>query len=515
MPVANHISDLVPDPENRRRHNPRNIGMVVDALHKVGAARSIVIDENNVILAGNGVTEAAGEAGITKVRVVEASGDEIIAVRRVGLTAEQKRSLAIADNRAAELAEWDPEQLAADAAAGLELEPWFSDRELEGIIGKPALKGGYSDPEAIPDQRRTSIKAGDVLELGRHTLICGDTTAPEVVRRVAGARALTLLHADPPYGMGKEAEGIANDNLYEAKLDAFQMLWWQAWAPLCAENASAYIWGQAADLWRLWWLGGLKDAPGGLVLRNEIVWDKGSGFGMRSSGHHSYPTATERCLFLMLGQQFLGNQNKDDYFEGYEPLRAWLEQQRDAAGWKNSDVNRITKTNMAGHWMSKSQFTPMPRHHYETLQQAAEGRAFVERYDDLFGRIFGGVKTDGNAHRRELSQQLRESRSFFDNTHEAMTDVWNFPRVAGEERYGHATPKPVAMVVRAFTSSTQGDDVIGVPFGGTAPEVIAAEQLDRRVVIAELEPGYCQIIVDRWEAFTQAKAKKVAEAMAG
>src|SRR4026209_1099102 len=90
-----HIKDLTPDPVTRRLHNPRNIGMVVDALHQVGAARSIVIDEDNVILAGNGVTEAAAEAGITKLRVIDAAGDELIAVRRSGLTDEQKRALAI------------------------------------------------------------------------------------------------------------------------------------------------------------------------------------------------------------------------------------------------------------------------------------------------------------------------------------------------------------------------------------------------------------------------------------
>src|SRR3954464_3293773 len=116
-----HIKDLVPDPENRRKHNPRNLGMVVDALHQVGAARSIVIDEDNVILAGNGVTEAAAEAGITRVRVIEADGQELIAVRRSGLTPEQKRALAIYDNRTGELATWNFDQLAADKAAGLSL----------------------------------------------------------------------------------------------------------------------------------------------------------------------------------------------------------------------------------------------------------------------------------------------------------------------------------------------------------------------------------------------------------
>ena len=92
-----HIRDLVPDPQNRRTHTPRNLGMIVDALHHVGAARSIVIDEDDVVLAGNGVIEAAAEAGITTVRVIEANGHEIIAVRRRNLSAAQKRQLALYD----------------------------------------------------------------------------------------------------------------------------------------------------------------------------------------------------------------------------------------------------------------------------------------------------------------------------------------------------------------------------------------------------------------------------------
>ena len=106
------------------------------------------IDEQNVVLAGNGVTEAAAEAGITKVRVVEASGNEIIAVRRRGLSDEQKRALAIYDNRTAELAEWNPEQLKADQAAGLSLEPWFTEREQTVVLGEK----GARDEEASTDE---------------------------------------------------------------------------------------------------------------------------------------------------------------------------------------------------------------------------------------------------------------------------------------------------------------------------------------------------------------------------
>ena len=135
-----HIGELVPDAENRRRRTARGARMLVDALGQVGAARSIVIDEGNGVLAGNGLLEAAAEAGITKVQVVESDGDTIIAVRRRGLTPEQKRNLALYDNRTAELAEWDGEQLAADRAHGLALAPWFDENELRRHLRGPGGK---------------------------------------------------------------------------------------------------------------------------------------------------------------------------------------------------------------------------------------------------------------------------------------------------------------------------------------------------------------------------------------
>jgi len=129
-----HIKDLIPDPHNRRKHTPRNVGMIVDSLHKVGTGRSIVIDEKNEVLAGNATIEAAGEAGITKVKVVEVDGNEVVAVRRTGLTENQKRELAIYDNRTAELADWDAKQLLEDANNNVDLSSFFYDEELKSIL---------------------------------------------------------------------------------------------------------------------------------------------------------------------------------------------------------------------------------------------------------------------------------------------------------------------------------------------------------------------------------------------
>jgi hypothetical protein len=140
-----HIRDLIPDPKNARSHNPRNIGMIADAMQEVGAARSIVIDENNIILAGNGAIEAAAQAGITDVRIIEASGNEIIAVRRSGLTPAQKTRLALFDNRAAELAEWDVERLKGFADEGY-ADGLFTSDELVGLLSDAQNPTGEDRP---------------------------------------------------------------------------------------------------------------------------------------------------------------------------------------------------------------------------------------------------------------------------------------------------------------------------------------------------------------------------------
>ncbi len=110
--------------------------MIVDSLHEVGAARSIVIDEAGRILAGNGTVEAAAEAGIERVQVVDADGETLIAVRRRGLTEAQKKRLALLDNRTGELAEWDAGVLAELAANGLEMADLWSENELNILLGK-------------------------------------------------------------------------------------------------------------------------------------------------------------------------------------------------------------------------------------------------------------------------------------------------------------------------------------------------------------------------------------------
>jgi len=141
------IADLKFDPQNARVRTAKGEAMIQESLRQVGAARSIVIDEDGTILAGNGTVEAAGQVGIENVVIVEASGDEIIAVKRVGLTDEQKKKLAYYDNRTGDEAEWDMEQVARDLLGGYE----FLDELFEELKMPEEMEVGSEDQSHLLD----------------------------------------------------------------------------------------------------------------------------------------------------------------------------------------------------------------------------------------------------------------------------------------------------------------------------------------------------------------------------
>lgn len=163
------LGELVSDPTNARKHNPRNVAMIEDALREVGAARSIVIDEDNIVLAGNGVVDAAAAAGITNVRIIKASGNEIIAVQREGLTEEQKQRLALFDNRTGDLSTWDAdvlEQLRSEAPELLD-GMFYSDeleKELEGIRARERDFTPRLDPDTTAFRPVTDQQVASTAE---------------------------------------------------------------------------------------------------------------------------------------------------------------------------------------------------------------------------------------------------------------------------------------------------------------------------------------------------------------
>ena len=317
------LSDLQPDPQNRRKHNPRNLGMLADALRKVGASRSIVIDETGEILAGNGVVAAASEVGLSKVQVVDVDGDTVVAVRRSGLSAEQKRELAIYDNRTAELAEWDWERLAQDKTEGLALEPWWTPEELQ----LPTV-AGRTDPDAVPEVRATDIQRGDLFELGAHRLLCGDSTQAADVARVMGTERAGLMNTDPPYGVGydhqdahdakNDAYGenkqyrtftkITGDELSGEQLQRFLEAAIRVAVPHLAKNAAFYLWHPM--LTQGTFFAAAAAAAADILIHRQIIWVKPHFIFGRGDYHWKH----ELCFYgWQRGNRppFYGERNQD------------------------------------------------------------------------------------------------------------------------------------------------------------------------------------------------------------
>jgi DNA modification methylase len=328
--------------------------------------------------------------------------------------------------------------------------------------------------------------------------MCGDSTSIDAVEKLMDGQKAQLLHADPPYGMGKETEGVANDNLYDDKLDAFQMEWWATFRTFLNDNASVYIWGNAEGLWRLWYRAGLADSER-ITVRNEIVWNKGHGQGMQSEQHRMFPTSTERCIFFMLGEQGFNN-NADNYWEGWDSVVDYLRAEKEKTGWEIAKFKRLAgHSETSGcHWFDKSQWSFPTKEVYESWQAAAhEHDAFKREHDDL-KREHDDLKREHN----DLKREFYATRAYFDNAHDNMTDVWDFNRVTGGERHGHATPKPVAMMERVINSSLPKGGLCVEPFGGSGSTLLGAEKTGRICYAMELQPKYVDIIVQRWQEFT-------------
>jgi len=220
------ITSLQSDHKNARRRTDRSSDLIKESLQRYGAARSIVIDEDNRILAGNGTIEGAKAAGIKNVRIIETDGNEIIAVKRTGLTEDQKVGLALADNRTADLSEWDQEML-HQLSEEHDLTPWFNQDDLDELLAVTNLEPeqGNTDPDDVPEPPEDPItKPGDIWILGNHRLLCGDSNDTLALDRLLDGKRPDAIFTDPPYGIGIDGQkkSISANPKHNRKAHAFK-----------------------------------------------------------------------------------------------------------------------------------------------------------------------------------------------------------------------------------------------------------------------------------------------------
>ena len=153
------LQQLVPDGRNARRRTDRSSALIKESLQRYGPARSVVIDENNMLIAGHGTVEGAKALGINKVRVIETDGSELIAVRRTNWSEDQKIGANLADNRTSDLSEWDQEMLHR-LSEDHDLSPWFDEGDLAELIPSEDLEELSEAQNKLEDASKLSDRFG-------------------------------------------------------------------------------------------------------------------------------------------------------------------------------------------------------------------------------------------------------------------------------------------------------------------------------------------------------------------
>jgi DNA modification methylase len=469
------------------KNNPNNPRVIKDDkfkklvqsikdLPEMAEVRPVVVNTDMVVLGGNMRLKAMREAGWKDVPIQVVDWDE-----------DKQRQFIIKDNVSG--GEWDWEMLANEWDTE-ELQEWGLD--LPDFDNAKELEAEEDDYE-MPDEVQTDIVLGDLFEIGPHRLLCGDSTDSDAVAKLMDGQKADMAHNDPPYGMKKENEGVLNDNLNYSDLLNFNREWIAVQFMQLKENGSWYCWGIDEPLMDIYsnilkpYIGQQK-----ATFRNLLTWDKGHGQSQNSDQTRSYATADEKCLFVMLGVQGFNN-NADNYFEGFEQIRDYLVTQRNKVGWNTDEIVKITGKTSASHYFSKSQWHFPIREHYEAIRNAANGSAFHKEYDAL-KKEYDALKKEYDA----LKKEYYSTRAYFNNTHDNMNNVWHFARHTKDgSEGGHATPKPIPLCERAIKSSCPDNGLVIDSFLGSGSTMVAAHQLNRKCYGMELDPKYCQVIVDR------------------
>lgn len=216
--IRGKVSDFTPDPHNANQGTVRGLRLLEDSLRQSGAGRSLLADKNGVLIAGNKTQQSAVDIGLENAVIVETDGTEVVIVKRTDLdiNTPEGRAMAYRDNRVGELdLDWRPEQLIADMQAGLFPEGLFETAELEALIAAikddPPDDPGAQVDKAAELQVKWQAERGQVWQIGRHRLVCGDSTRCEDVERLMDGGQIALIVTDPPYGVAYGAKNAAGE----------------------------------------------------------------------------------------------------------------------------------------------------------------------------------------------------------------------------------------------------------------------------------------------------------------
>lgn len=394
--------------ERNPRDNDKAVDAVAESIKEFGFLQPIVIDKDGVIAAGHTRLKAAEKLGLEQVPVVMA--DE--------LTEEQIKAFRLADNKTAELADWNFVLLDEELASFEEIDMTkFGFDPLEMADEAEAVEDDYIEPDKLPG----FAKPGGYYKLGEHRLICGDSTDKDVLGKLCEEPA-DLMITDPPYNVNYEGKGrvrkrIENDNMDDENFFMFLVDAFKAADDSMKLGAGFYIWhgdGKSTSF-RV----ALENTN--LLLRQTIIWVK-SQFVL---GRQDYQWQHEPCLY----------------------------------GWKEG----------AGHYFIDDR-----------------------KQSTVFEDARPNIAQMSKAEMRELLETIYEDKVSTTVLHEKKPSISEL----------HPTMKPVPLIGRLVKNSSRPGEIVLDPFGGSGTTLIACEQLGRRCRMVELDPHYCDVIIDRWQQLT-------------
>jgi DNA modification methylase len=436
MNVEMRPLDSIRPYEGNPRQNDSAVEAVAASIREFGWRQPIVVDEDDVIVVGHTRYRAAILLGLTEVPVHVAHG----------LTPAQLKAYRIADNQTNRLSEWDYDRLPIELTElqGMDFDlnlTGFSAEELLALLAPPPTEG-LTDPDAVPaPPDEATTQPGDLWVLGRHRLLCGDSSKSEDVDRLLDGAAIHLVNTDPPYNVKVEPR---SNNAIAAGLSSFQGTTHHQALDVARHPGKANPTGKKLRA---------KDRP----LANDFVSDQEFDRLLHAwFGNISRVLLPGRAFYIWGGYANLGN---------YPPV-------------------------LKAHALYFSQGIVWDKQHPVLTRKDFMG---------CFEIGFYGWK-EGAAH-------------VFVGPNNAL-DLWAVKKV-NPQSMCHLTEKPVELAKRAMEySSRPGENVLDL-FGGSGSTLIAAEQTGRRAFLMEMDQLYCDVIVQRWEQFTEQKAARTQLNLAG
>ncbi len=286
------VAELVPYARNARTHSEAQVAQIAASIREFGFTNPVLVDGERGVIAGHGRLLAARKLGLAEVPTIELAH----------LSEAQKRAYVLADNRLALSAGWDEDLLRIELgdlrAEGFDLAlTGFGEDEIGAFLLEPSA--GLTDPDAVPEIPAEPVsRAGDAWVLGRHRLVCGDSTDADVVAKALSGVRPHLMVTDPPYGVGydpawRNAALAGGKTARTGKvLNDHRADWREAWALFPGDVA--YVWHGALHAATV--AGSLEAC--GFGIRAQIVWAK----ERLVLGRGHYHWQHEPCWYAVRGQ---------------------------------------------------------------------------------------------------------------------------------------------------------------------------------------------------------------------